>query len=343
MSDALRRREAILACGGLIVAIVLAITLAGANPAAVLGQMLEGAVFTRAGLTEALIRAIPFTMLGLGIAVAFRARIFNIGADGQLIAGAALAVALSLVLPANALGLALFLLAGLAGGALWGGIAGGLKARFGSNEIIVTIMLNYVALQLLSWLIRGPMQESMGILPRTDPIDAALRLPMLIPGTRVHAGLLVGLAAVAAIAFLVSRTRFGFKLTVVGSNADAAVYAGLRPAAVAFLALTLSGALAGLAGAVEIAGLYGRLQEGFAPGFGITAIAVALVARLNPWLVPLSAFGFSLLYVGLGGVARGDMVPFPLVHIIEGAIVFIFLAGTLAMSGRWRVGAERGT
>jgi general nucleoside transport system permease protein len=342
MTGSVRQREAVIAVIGLIVAILVAIMLAGANPATVLSQMLERAVFTSTGLREALIRAIPFTLLGLGIAVAFRARIFNIGADGQLVAGAALAVACALVLPANPLGLLLFLLSGLVGGAVWGGIAGGLKARFGSNEIIVTIMLNYVALQLLSWLIRGPMQEAMGILPRTDAIDAALRLPVLVSGTRIHAGLLVALAAVVTIAFLMSRTRFGFKLSVVGSNPDAAVYAGLKPAMVAFLALTLSGGLAGLAGAVEIAGLYGRLQEGFAPGFGITAIAVALVARLNPWLVPVSAFGFSLLYVGLGAVARGGLVPFPLVHIIEGAIVLMFLAGSLAVNEHWRAKAERG-
>ena len=336
MIPAARRREAIAACLGLVALVIVAILLAGANPAAVLAQMLDRGVFTRAALAEAAMRTIPFTFLGLAIAVAFRARIFNIGADGQLIAGACLAVAASLILPGNILGLVLFLLAGFLGGAIWGGIAGWLKARFGANEVIVTIMLNYVAFQLLSWLIRGPMQEGMGILPRTDAIDAALRLPMLIEGTRIHAGLILALVAVVAIAFLVNRTRFGFKLTIIGSNPDAAVYAGLKPAMVAFLALTLSGALAGLAGAVEIAGLYGRLQEGFAPGFGITAIAVALIARLNPWWVPVSAFAMSLLYVALGAVARGGLVPFPLVHIIEAAIVLIFLAGSLVLEGRRR-------
>lgn len=328
------RKEAAAACVLLVLMVVAAILIAGANPFSVAAGIAERALFTRAGLLEALLRTIPLTIMGLGIALAFRARVFNIGMDGQLIAGSVLAVALAPLLPANPVGLALFLVAGIAGGALWGGIAGLIKARFGGNEIIATIMLNYVAIQLLSWLVRGPMQETTKIIPRTDPIDKALRLPILFDGTRVHLGLVIAILAVVVVTLLASRSRFGFKLDVVGANEHAARYAGIDPRWIAGAVLALSGALAGLAGAVEISGLYGRLQEGFAPGFGIAAIAVALVARLNPLFVPLSAFLFSLLYVGLGALARNGVVPFPIINIIEGTIILVFLAGSVAFSRR---------
>lgn len=334
MNPTLLRREALAACALLVMMVLGAILLAGANPLSVLAGIFQRALLTRAGLLEAVLRTIPLTIMGLGIALAFRARVFNIGMDGQLIAGSVLAVALAPLLPANAIGLLILLAAGLAGGALWGGIAGLIKARFGGNEIIATIMLNYVAIQILSWLVRGPMQEKMKVIPRSDAIDRALRLPVLFDGTRIHAGLLVAIVAVIVIALLAGKSRFGFKLAVVGANEHAARYAGMNPGTIAGIVLAVSGALAGLAGAVEISGLYGRLQEGFAPGFGIRAIAVALVARLNPLLVPLSAFVFSLFYVGLGALARNGVVPFPIINIIEGTIILVFLAGSVAYAAR---------
>ncbi|MBL8582084.1 MAG: ABC transporter permease [Rhizobiaceae bacterium] len=331
------KREATTAVVLLVLMVVAAILAAGANPLLLVAGIAERALFTRAGLLEALLRTIPLTVMGLGITIAFRARVFNIGMDGQLIAGSVVAVALAPLLPANAAGIALFLLLGVLGGALWGGIAGLIKARYGGNEIIVTIMLNYIAIQLLSWLVRGPLQESMRIIPRTDSIDKALRLPIIFEGTRIHLGLVIAAAMIILVAVLVRRSRFGFKLDVVGANEHAARYAGIDPRRIAGLVLLVSGAFAGLAGAVEISGLYGRLQEGFAPGFGITAIAVALVARLNPLLVPLAAFLFSLLYVGLGALARNGVVPFPLINILEGTVILLFLAGSVAFSRRRKV------
>ncbi|QDZ01299.2 ABC transporter permease [Nitratireductor mangrovi] len=336
VTAASRKLPAFAAIGFALLLVVGAILLAGADPLALAGSVVQRALLTNAGFLEALLRAIPLTIMGLGIALAFRARIFNIGMDGQLIAGSVAAVALAPWLPGGPVGMLAFLVIGLAGGAFWGGVAGVIKARFGGNEIISTIMLNYVAIQILSWLVRGPMQEKMRIIPRSDPIDASLRLPVLFEGTRIHAGLIVVVIVVALSAAVVARGRFGFKLAVVGQNPDAAHYAGISPSGVAGIVLAISGGLAGLAGAVEISGVYGRLQEGFAPGFGISAIAVALVARLNPLLVPVSALGFSLLYAGLGSVAQKGMVPFPMINIIESAIILVFLAGsTIAIrSGR---------
>lgn len=321
--------------------VVGAILVAGANPFEVARVTFERVFFTKAGFLEALLRTVPLTIMGLGIALSFRAGVFNIGMDGQLIAGSALAVAMASWLPGGALGIALFLALGVIGGAMWGGIAGVIKARFGGNEIITTIMLTYVATQLLSWLVRGPMQEKMRIIPRSDAIDAALRLPVIVEGTRIHAGFIIAIVAVVLTAIIVQRSRYGFKLDVVGQSSSAAAYAGINPAAIAGGVLAVSGAFGGLAGAVEIAGLYGRLQEGFAPGFGISAIAVALVARLNPWLVPISAFGFSLLYAGLGSVAQKALIPFPLINIIEGAIVLLFLAvSVMPVRGQPAAGAK---
>lgn len=313
------------------VSVVVLIALAGENPGQVLAALLRYGFFTANGLADTTVRAIPFCLIGLGVALAFRAGVFNIGADGQLIMGAAAAVALVPLLAVfpHPFGLAALLLAGMAGGAAWGGIAGVLKARFGANEIIATIMLNYIAVQLLSWLVRGPLQEPSGIFPRSARLPAELTLPVLFSGTRISWGLVVALVAVGVIWFLVARARWGYALTLSGANPEAARYGGVRARWIVISVMAAGGALAGLAGIVEVAGLHGRLQEGFAPGFGITAIAVALLARLNPLLIPVSAFGFAGLYVGSATVARTTAVPFPLVHVIEAAIILGFLAAAV--------------
>ncbi|XWN30700.1 MAG: ABC transporter permease [Devosia sp.] len=308
-----------------VAAVAIAILAAGASPGAVLAGIIDRAILSPSGFAEAVVRAIPLTLLGLAVAVAFRAQLYNIGADGQLLVGAALGVACAAALPANPFGLVGLLVLGALGGALWGGLAGILKARFGANEIIVTIMLNYVAIQLISYLVRGPLQESMGIFPRSDAIASALELGVVIEGTRIHGGLIIAVVAALVLAFVLSRTQFGFRLNVLGQNPNAARYAGHATGRQIVWVMALSGGLAGLAGIVEVSALYGRLQEGFAQGFGIAAIAVALVARLNPMAVPFSALLFAALYVGLGGVAREGSVPFPLINIIEAAVVFVFL------------------
>lgn len=307
------------------------IWIAGENPLFVFAELLRGGFMTPNGLADTVVRAIPLCIIGLGIVCSFRAGVFNIGGEGQLLIGACTAMAVAPLLASLPfpLGLLLLMLAGMAGGALWGLIAGVMKARFGANEIIATIMLNYIAVQVLSWLLRGPMQEKTGMFPRTDKLAEVLRLPVLIEGTRISAGLLVAAAALLVVWLMLTRSRWGYGVTLTGQNADAARYGGFRPGALTVSVLAVSGALAGLAGTVEIAGLHGRLQEGFATGFGITAIAVALLARLNPLWVPVTAFGFAGLYVGSSTVARTSTVPFPVVNVIEAAIIMGFLALTV--------------
>jgi general nucleoside transport system permease protein len=323
-----RTAVAVLACGTL--ALPGLIWLAGENPAEVLWLLVSGGFLSANGLADAAVRAIPLCLIGLGIAISFRAGVFNIGADGQFLIGAAAAVAVAGAaspLPV-ALALPLMMLAGMAGGAAWGGIAGVLRARFGANEIIATILLNYIAYNVVSWLIRGPLQERAGIFPRTERLPPELRLPVLIDGTRISAGLILALVAALVVWVLVARTRLGFQIMATGENPEASRAGGVRPGMVTVAVLCLGGGLAGLAGIVEVAGVHGRIQDGFGAGLGITGIAVALLARLNPLWVPVSAFAFAGLYAGSAGVARATAVPFPLVNVIEGAVILAFLAVT---------------
>ena len=300
---------------------------ADVDPWHALTVMLGHALGSTDGFYEVLVRAIPFTIAGLGIVVAFRVNAFNIGADGQIIVGAVVAVWLAVALPDLAGWLIgpLFLVVGFVAGGLYGGLAGWLRARYNASEIITTIMLNYVAVQLLGHLIRGPMQESMGIMPQSERIPGRIVLDILIDGSRVHEGLI--LAVVLTIVFygLKRATAFGYSLHAVGSNPAAARFGGIDDRRTLAFAMALSGAMAGLAGAVEIAGIHHRLQENFAPGFGITAIAVGLLARLNPLLVPVMAVLFGILHVGSGAMQREAAVPLPIVWVIEGVVIFAFL------------------
>ena len=222
------------------------VVLAGNDPLGSWGTLLGYTLGSWDGFSEVLVAAIPLTLIGLGLSIAFRAGIFNIGADGQLIAGAVLAVALApLLAPMGPLP---FLLAGFAGGALLGALVGWLRARFGANEIIVTIMLNYVAIQLLAWVIRGPLQEPMRLFPRSAVIPENLHLAVLVGDSRVHTGLLLAGIAAVALWIVFSRTAFGYRLEVVGASRGAAAYAGIRQVRVMIGAMLLSGGFAGLAG-----------------------------------------------------------------------------------------------
>jgi len=314
------------------------ILLAGKDPVATWTLLLTYTLGTWNGFSDVLVNAIPLTLLGLGVAVAFRAGIFNIGGDGQLICGAVLAVAVAPIL--GGLGwaaLPLFLMAGAVGGGVAGGLVGWLRTRFSANEIIVTIMMNYVALQMLTWVIRGPLQEPMRIFPRSFAIGEALQLPVLDAGSRLHGGLLVALLAVALLQLVLSRSAFGFRLAVLGENAEAATYAGIKAAPTVVLGLLLSGALGGLAGAVEIAGVFHKLEDNFAAGFGLSAIAVALMARLQPWAIPFTAILFGVFYVGSGALQRQIGLPFPLVWIIQGVVILAFLASRAMQTRTLRV------
>ena len=307
---------------GAFAVISLFAVVAGQSPLAIVWTLLAYST-SGVGFSEVLVHAIPLTLLGLGTAIALKAGLFNIGGDGQLTCGALLAVAVSPTLSGfGGIGLLVFLALGCAGGGLLGGLIGALRAQFGASEIIVTIMLNYVCVQLASFAVRGPLQEPMHIFPRSFAIPSDCILPILIEGTRLHAGAVIAVAASIVMAIVMYRTSLGFRIAVLGASPGAALYAGFHAKALTIGTMAISGALAGLAGAVQIAGIHHKIEDNFAEGFGLAGIAVALIARLNPLAVPFAAILFGVFFAGSGSLQRQLGVPFPLVYIIEATAIF---------------------
>jgi general nucleoside transport system permease protein len=293
------------------------------------------------GLSDSLAHAIPLLLVGLAVAVAFRASVWNIGVDGQLLIGATTAAALDLFAAPHIgfLSVPLSIIAAGVAGALWAGVAAWLRARFEVNEVISTIMLNFVALHLVSYLVRGPLQEHTKIYPQTETILLASRLPIILPGTRVHLGLVIGVVTAVTLWWVFRFTAAGFKLRLVGQNRHAAeVAGGIHSGRVIAIALIWSGALAGVAGAVELKGVTYALYENLSPGYGYSAIAVALIAGLSPLWIILSAFGFGGLAYAGGMLQRDFGIPATVASIVEGLIILIVLA--FAALGRvWSVGS----
>lgn len=280
------------------------------------------------------VRATPLLFVGLAVALAFRAGVLNIGAEGQLLMGALAAsvVALALGSAGRVVALPALLLAGATGGALWAAIAALLRRRFGVLEVISTIMLNFVAAAVLSWAVRGPMQEPTRVYPQSETFLEGARLPFLVPGQRLHLGFLLALAAALVLWYVLARTAIGFRLRAVGASATAAASAGgVKAEQVAARAFVVSGALAGLAGASQVAGVTWALYEGISPGHGYTAIAVALLARLDPRWVVASALFFGALEAGGAAMQREAGIPLVAVQVVTAGVLLAVLA-----ADRWR-------
>jgi ABC-type uncharacterized transport system permease subunit len=278
-----------------------------------------------------LVRATPLLFVGLAVALAFRAGVLNIGAEGQLLVGAIFASTVALWLD-NApalLVVPLMIVVGMLGGALWAGVAAVLRRHFGVLEVISTIMLNFVALAAVSWVVRGPLQEPTHVYPQTETFADGARWPFVSPGQRLHLGFVLGVAAAAALWYVLARTAAGFRVRAVGEGARAAASAGgIAPDRLAFRVFIVSGALAGLAGASEVGGVTWALYEGLSPGYGYTAIAVALLARLDPRAVIGSAILFGALEAGGAGMQRDAGVPAVAVQVVIAFILIAVLAAT---------------
>ena len=303
----------------------LLLALLGADPLRALLALAEGAVGDRIALANTLVRAGPLVLIGLAVAVAFRCGLWNIGGEGQLYVGAlaATAVATGLDLP---FGLFFALVAGVAAGAGWAGIAAVLRVSRGVSEVLSTLMLNFIAILAVAWAVHGPLREAAAGYPQSDALPDAARLwtwPGLVP---VHAGLLFALVLPALLWLLMFRSAAGLRLRAMGLSPEAARYAGVSPARETVRVLLLSGGLAGLAGALEICGVTGRLFQNLSPGYGFTAIAVALLARLHPVAVLPSALFFAALASGSGALQRVAGVPSVTVQVIE-ALVILFSVG----------------
>lgn len=275
------------------------------------------------------VRAIPLMLTGLAIALAFRAGVWNIGAEGQLLAGALAAAWIGLVgssLPRWILVPLLLALAGCAG-ALWALVPALMKLRLGVGEVITTLLMSFVGIYLTAYLVHGPLQEPRGVFPQTEAIAESARLPALVPGTRLHIGLLLAVAAAAALAWLLRRTRLGFRLRAVGASPEAARVAGkIDTGRVLLVAFLGSGALAGLAGGVQVAGVTYALYEGYSPGWGYSAIAVALLAALDPFWVLATALLFGALEAGAAAMQRDAGVPAVWAVAVQALVILTVLA-----------------
>ncbi|MCC0078280.1 MAG: ABC transporter permease, partial [Rhodobacter sp.] len=259
--------------------------IAGANPFATLGLILRGAVGSKFAILETLNRATPLIFTGLAIAVAFRAKLWNIGAEAQLYAGAVMTVLLgtgALAWPSALLWPAMALAAMLAGALVLLGPAV-LKVRFGVDEVVTTLLFNFVVLLLVSYLLEGPLKDPMGMgWPQSPRLIPDARLPRIVPGLRLHWGFALALIAAVAVWVIQTRTTLGYAMRAVGLNRQAAEFAGIPVGRVMLMTALLSGGLAALAGFSEVAGLKGNLTLDISPGFGYTGIIVAMLAMLNP-------------------------------------------------------------
>jgi simple sugar transport system permease protein len=278
---------------------------------------------------DSLVHATPLLITGLAVAIAFRAGVWNIGADGQFIAGATAAAWVGVTAPAGIgwLALPLAICAGAIAGAIWASIAAWLRSKFGVLEVISTIMLNFIAAYGASYLVRGPLQEPTHVFPQTESIVTGARMPALIPGTRLHWGFILAIALAILAWWVMKYTAVGFRIKASGMNPFAARSTGqIDVPKVTMAAFVLSGAVAGIAGAVEVSGVTLALYENISPGYGYTAIAVALLAGLNP----LGVIGTGILFGGLEAAAstmqRNAGIPATTASVIEAAVILIVIA-----------------
>jgi simple sugar transport system permease protein len=302
---------------------VVALLPLGVNPINTYWLMFVDPLTSIDSISSVLVRTVPLVLAGLAVYIPLKANLWNIGAEGQIYIGAIVGTAIALTVDAAMyVLLPLSLLGATLAGFVWGAIPGYLRAKFGTNEIIVTLMMTFVGIQLNEYVIQGPLQSPDQQFPVGERLPSAALLPTLFGD--LHAGFLVAIVAVVAVYILMAKTKFGFEITFVGSNPLAARQAGISKFWVYFLVLAIGGALAGIAGQIEIAGNHSRLRSGFSPDYGFTAIPIALLGRNGPFRVLLAAMFFALLFVGGSSVQIIYNVPPALINIIQ-ALIILFL------------------
>lgn len=319
----------------------LLVLAAGASPFSVFGLVVKGAAGSPFALVETLTRATPLIFTGLAVAVAFRARLWNIGAEAQLYAGAVITVVLgtgALPLPAPILVPLLLIVSMAAGGLLLLGPAI-LKTRFGVDEVVTTLLLNFIMLLFVSMLLEGVLKDPMGLgWPQSQRVVAEARLPRLVQGWRLHAGFLVAVVAAAAVWVVMKKTTLGYEMRAVGQNAEAARFAGIPVNRVLMKTAILSGGLAALAGFSEVAGLKGNLTLDLSPGFGYTGIVVAMLAMLNPLGVVLAAIFVAGIFVGADAMSRTAGVPSYIAEVMVATALLTMVVAIMLtrFRVRWR-------
>lgn len=290
-------------------------------------------------ISEVLLRAIPLTLVALGISVAYRSGIINIGAEGQMAMGILGTTAFALLFPdlPRAVLIPMAMLSGALCGAFWGFIPGILKARLEVSELLSTVMLNYIAAQFYTFLLRGPMLDPAEVTmgsgtPQSMRLSRNLWLDRFLPGTRLHSGLFIALALALIIYLLLWKTSFGFKLRAAGSSARAARYGGINVSRSLVVAMLISGAFAGVAGFVEVAGVHRRAIEGITGGYGFSGIVVALFGGLHPAGIVPASFFFGLLLVGADMTQRMVGVPANMVNVLQGVIILVIVSTQMILA-----------
>ena len=329
---------------GVLVALIMGaimLLVLKANPIVAYTAMVSGAGGSLSDVTQSLVKATPLLLVGLGICIAFRANVINIGGEGQITLGAIVATWFPLTFPTwpGWILIPVTLILGFLAGAAWGFVPGILKARLKVNEILSTIMMNSIALQFMYLLIRGPLMDPAGIasgtyLAQSAALPKQAWLPRLVPQTTLHAGAIIAVILAVAVYFFLWRTTIGYRIRAVGLNPDASRHSGINVPLYQALSLTLAGGFAGLAGAIEIMGVQHRLLDGITGGYGFTGIVAALLGGLHPLGVIPASILFGGLLVGANEMQRSVQVPSSLITVILGLVV-LFVSGSAIWSRRW--------
>jgi len=299
----------------------------GHNPFAAYGALFRGAFGNTHKIAETLVKTIPILLMALGTSIAFKCKIWNIGGNGQYTFGAitSIAVGLYLDLPPIIL-LPITFIAAVLGGLLIGGFVGVLKAKLNANEVITTLMLDYIMLYILSYMVNGPMMDPEGFgFPQTPILPEGLRLMTVIPGTRLHFGIVIAVVMMVLTIYF-WKSKLGFRIRLVGEDQDVALYSGIHVPKHLIMTMMISAGFAALAGWVEVFGLHHRLQENLAGNLGSIAFVVALLGRLNPIGIGIGALFFAALSVGGASMQRYEGVPYSLVGIIQGLVIIFVIS-----------------
>jgi ABC-type uncharacterized transport system permease subunit len=334
----------LLAATGSLIGMSILFAALGRSPLTGLYTMFIAPIGSVDDLAELALKATPLLLCAIGIAIACRADVWNIGAEGQFTVGAICGGGVALACGGNDSWwvLPVMLLAGISGGMAWAAIAALLKTRFNAHEILTTLMLTYISVQLLGYLVHGPWRDPQGYsFPQTRQFESDATMPLLIEGTRLHIGALFALAAVPLGSVLLGRTLMGFRIRTVGAAPAAARYAGFSRNGVVWFCLLLSGGMAGLAGICEVAGPDGQLTPVISPGYGFAAIIVAFLGRLNPIGILFSSLLMALLYLGGESLQVSMQLPTAVTGTVQGMLLFFLLAADVLINYRVRLRPSR--
>ena len=331
-------RQIVISLLAVIVALIISMLIIATmdvSPVKAMSKMLSGALGDKNAIAETLVKMTPLIFTGMSYALANRCGLTNIGMEGQLYVGALTATIAGVYIHGlpMAIHLPLTMIAGFLGGAIWGGIVGVLKVRFGANEIITTVMLNTVATNLVQYMVNGPITEPPGDDAQSSPLLDSATLPIIFKGTRAHLGIIIAIVFVIAFYLFLWKSKKGYEIRVSGQNPDAALYSGINTRRNIVMVMLIAGGLAGLAGATEVMGVQGRLYPSVSPGYGFDGIAVSLIgANTAPGIVA-GAFLFGILRAGGNSMQRATGVPVAIISVIQAVVILMVVASGFLREG----------